>query len=608
MTTVPDVFHADRVPIPLAHALARLHIAKKGPGPTEAMRRVSVEHRELQGFRPLSRSLEWELSEVYWMSRGVLPFVESEVPFAVNNSGRLSEAAAALLYANCQEREPEGSITVLEVGAGTALFARYFLDAFRAICAQEQRSYYDRLSYIVSDRSPRAVEQWMERDLFGDHSAHVIAGVCDGRDVAALRTLNGKAVVLEHVRAVFCNYVLDVLPSTIVRRNVQGVEELQIRTHLSDDRALLAQYTRLDFGEILRLVESADPADRIRLAPLLSLFDLEAAFGPCEEEARRYAGEALELSTDTGPIIVNHGALACLDACLERLQPEGFVLVNDYGPVRLEQVPEQAASQRFGATSAIGINFPLVERYFGRRGCSVVAPGEDGGEAIHARLLVKSDLQRTVEAFHNRFDERARHHYDVPIDEARRHLAAGQKGEALERYRTAIERNPRDWQVVGEAAEFVGLHLQDYAAGLELARSALAINPWYSTWLWNVLGDCLFCLERFDDAHEAYLQAHRIDPRDARTNLNLSYTYTQFGAHDEALGAIAVALANDVRHVFRMRLLEKQQQVLNAVSGRWLGEQERLSRRADRLRSVPGLATEPPPTSASPGPRAQSRA
>ena len=87
MTTVPDVFHADRVPIPLAHALARLHIAKKGPGPTEAMRRVSVEHRELQGFRPLSRSLEWELSEVYWMSRGVLPFVESEVPFAVNNSG-----------------------------------------------------------------------------------------------------------------------------------------------------------------------------------------------------------------------------------------------------------------------------------------------------------------------------------------------------------------------------------------------------------------------------------------------------------------------------------------------------------------------------------------
>ena len=143
---------------------------------------------------------------------------------------------------------------------------------------------------------------------------------------------------------------------------------------------------------------------------------------------------------------------------------------------------------------------------------------------------------------------------------------------------------------------------------MELARSALAINPWYSTWLWNVLGDCLFCLERFDDAHEAYLQAHRIDPRDARTNLNLSYTYTQFGAHDEALGAIAVALANDVRHVFRMRLLEKQQQVLNAVSGRWLGEQERLSRRADRLRSVPGLATEPPPTSASPGPRAQSRA
>jgi len=46
---------------------------------------------------------------------------------------------------------------------------------------------------------------------------------------------------------------------------------------------------------------------------------------------------------------------------------------------------------------------------------------------------------------------------------------------------------------------------------------------------------------------------------------------------------VAVALAADVRGLYRQRLLEKQHQILGAISGRWLGEQERLARRAERM-------------------------
>jgi hypothetical protein len=50
------------------------------------------------------------------------------VPFVVNNNGRLSETAAALLFENCLEPgPPDGRIAVLEPAAGTGLFARYFL-------------------------------------------------------------------------------------------------------------------------------------------------------------------------------------------------------------------------------------------------------------------------------------------------------------------------------------------------------------------------------------------------------------------------------------------------------------------------------------------------
>jgi hypothetical protein len=63
----------------------------------------------------------------------------------------------------------------------------------------------------------------------------------------------------------------------------------------------------------------------------------------------------------------------------------------------------------------------------------------------------------------------------------------------------------------------------------------------------------------------------------------LAYTHFEFGAYDQALQALTTALAADTRGLFRARLLEKQHQVLSAISGRWQGEQERLARRADRL-------------------------
>ena len=61
---------------------------------------VRVPSRVVEEFRPVSESLEWRLAGVHWRRAGVLAFAENEVPFVVNNSGRLSEAAARLLLAS----------------------------------------------------------------------------------------------------------------------------------------------------------------------------------------------------------------------------------------------------------------------------------------------------------------------------------------------------------------------------------------------------------------------------------------------------------------------------------------------------------------------------
>jgi tetratricopeptide (TPR) repeat protein len=169
------------------------------------------------------------------------------------------------------------------------------------------------------------------------------------------------------------------------------------------------------------------------------------------------------------------------------------------------------------------------------------------------------------------------------VEEARRHAAAGRVNEALASYRVALSRSRLDWALVGEVAEIVNNQARDHQAALELAHAALDLNPHYSAWLWNVLGDALYCLQRYAEAHEAYLQAERIDPRDGRTNLNLSYTHLQSGNLSSALEVICRGLDADVRGVYRDRLLDKQRQVLAAASDRWAAEQERMIRRNQRF-------------------------
>ena len=237
------------LPLPLEYAFEKMRLVPSQEG-AEAIRDVVPSNLLLQDFRPITECLEWELSDLYWGSDGVGAFVGSGVPFLINNSGRLSEDIASLLFASCCEHRPQGALQILELGAGIGLFARYVLDAFQRICQQENADFYERLRYFVSDRSRRSVEQWVERDLFALHRDHVVLGTCDARAPRLFRELDGRPYALGDLRPVVCNYVLDVLPCAVVRRGASGTEELCVRTHLIDDPALLSQSTRLDVDAI----------------------------------------------------------------------------------------------------------------------------------------------------------------------------------------------------------------------------------------------------------------------------------------------------------------------------------------------------------------------
>jgi len=571
---------SDRIPHPVKDVFQRLKLRVSETSLENSLGKTTATQKIIQEFRPISQSLEWDLARLHWSKAGLLPFVENSVPFIINNSGRLSELAAAVLFNSCEESHSE-KIQLLELGAGTGLFARYFLDAFKSACEQEGRDYYDRLLFYVTDYSPTTIIQWTERDIFAEHSDHVFMGVCDGLKPQTVRGASGSLVKISGLKAIYCNYMLDILPTTMIRPGKNGYEELRIRTQLNANSDIVAQYTPLTLDQLHEIVGSNNTEQLSQLIPLLEVFEYEIKYFPINSTDIPYGKEAIEFGEKLERVLVNYGAIDCIAQCKKLLSIDGFILINDYGPVKPEQLNEWSLSQRFGATVANGLNFPLFDHIFKD---DVLAPIECQDVPVQARLISCGKYtSSTRDSFLERFGKDAHDYYEFDLVEARAHRDAGRKDDALKCYKSALAHNLKDWYVIGEIGEYLTVQLQDYIAGVELLQHAILMNPWYSTWLWNVLGDGLFCMEKFTEAHEAYLQAQRIDPNDVRVNLNLAYTYYQDGLYDEALSAIAKGLSHDVRSHYRDRLLEKQQQILAAISGKWLGEQERLVNRNHRL-------------------------
>lgn len=116
----------------------------------------------LEDFQPVGAHLDWRLSEHYWATRGVLAFAENRVPHLINNSGQLSTRIARVVLAACEETPPEARWSIIELGAGSALFAKLFLDTSRRL-AVARKMWESRWTNPVGETSfgsTRGRAQW----------------------------------------------------------------------------------------------------------------------------------------------------------------------------------------------------------------------------------------------------------------------------------------------------------------------------------------------------------------------------------------------------------------------------------------------------------------
>jgi len=525
----------------------------------------------IQDFVPLAESLEWQLGQEYLRQRGNKAFLSdaTPVPFVINNDGTLSRNAAEVLFANLLDAEQEGTlekdIFVLELGIGVGLFARYFLDAFRELCQEHKKDFYDRLCYIAADRSEQMLLDVCRHGVLAEHPGRYCLRLVDamkpGDELLQDAMLEGQ----KPLRVVFLNYLLDCLPAAVLEigsdTETEPVKQLCVRTCVARN-VRLEDYTDLTAEMLAQRAKVNDDAAQRELLEVFGLFASEYDYRPVDVTKLPLGPFAVEFGrTKTKKLLHSYGAIQSLERLLELVRDDGFILANDYGQTQLS-VKDDFEHQRFSLATFVGVNFSLLKGYFGDGGrCQYLEPYSESG-SIHSRLLGRKPSYHTGLRFQERFSQDAAAKLQEPITKARECLRVGRFELASSLYQEAMRLQPGNWVLLSEVAQFLIFSLRDVRAGIDLAKVALSLNPTCSSELWNVLGDGLFEFGRYPEARSAYLKALDVNGSDVRARYNLAWVYQREKNFPPALAILAEALSLDKMGQYRERLLQKQSEVV----------------------------------------------
>ena len=530
----------------------------------------------LQELRPLADSLDWELGQVAWSRRASRAFLADRVPFAATSDGWLARNAASLLFTALAEADARASLppvlSVLELGAGLGLFARGFLAAFRDLCRAQGADYYDRLRYLVTDKSKRMLDDLRRSGVLDDHP-----GRWELRCVDAIRAPDGLDGPFH---AVFMNYVLDSLPATVLHFGKSELRELCVETRLAR-KGDLADYTDMPLDEILRRARSGSADERATLADVHDLLIADFRFLPTSVDRVPYGHAVVGLVEPGQYVLHNHGALRCLGHFLPTLQPDGFILIADYGQADGIGSDQPWQPQRFGPSLAIGLNFPLLATCCREElACECLGPASDPG-SLRCRLVAPRLGEPLARRFRRLFDGDAFAREHEPLTRARACIENGDRDGATRAFADAVRRQSPNWSLLDEIACFMVYTAADYPRGLDLAALTLEINPVCPD-PWNTYADALYYLGRFAEARAAIDEALRRNPESPRALLTLAYVHAALRDHAAALRAVADGLRCDRDGSYQDKLLGQQKAILGALTTRRGQRRTALAPRADR--------------------------
>ena len=312
----------------------------------------------LEEFGPIWNSARLRLGRASWGTSGLEPFLTHAVPYTGTSSGRLSEDAVRVFLASAGQRD---DYRVLELGAGSGVFAKLFLDHLRNLAPDV----YDRTTYVVTDASQTMLAAQDAHALLDPHTARVERYVLDATcDIPPTGDFD----------AVLGTYVLDSLPFDLLAVKDGRVWRKEACTAVEGSVCD-------DPGGLIAALRDDDPAALAEwqwIAPHLALQTRHT------EVNRAELSFGNSLPTDTGaetmPYVHCYGALACIEASLRALRPGGVAIFSDYGHLAPLPRYEFLEFQTYGNSVAVGVNFfQLTAAFENWTGAVLYRPAKDAG-------------------------------------------------------------------------------------------------------------------------------------------------------------------------------------------------------------------------------------
>jgi len=529
--------------------------------PLKLVARGALKGHPVEDFQPLWNSAAMRIARSAWIDCGLEVFLRMDVPYGATSSGRLSEDAVQLLLETGPKKQP---CRFLEIGAGSGIFAKIFLDALKA----DAPDIYKTCTYVLTDGNAKMLESQAEYGVLADHANHIETRVFDA-------SAPWPDDFVGAFDGVFGSYILDSLPVDILSIGESGVRQLQARCALPErNEALETALKTPGFAHLTPFLPLAKTlrlqTRHIKSGPL----PFSDALPPAEGE-------------DT-PLIHCHGALACLENISKSLRPKGFAMLSDYGTLAPRDPSDQLEFQNFGASAALAVNFHQLDSWFANGPVAYLQPEAEEGQLI-TRVLYNGPPEDLSELVDLLFGEARQRALRLPVEAARDMLRGNMFEAARQLYSKAMALQPRNWPLAEEVAELLLIGAEDYEDAIALAEFGLSLNP-IGPNLHRIIAEARYQLSDFDGAQQAMSACLRLSGASPQALLLQAQIHQKKAAPKSALITIAKALGMDKEADQREALLRLQEDILVSIS---LTARDDLLNEVNRTRDLDALTLRP---------------
>ncbi|MEB3288193.1 MAG: hypothetical protein VKJ04_11915 [Vampirovibrionales bacterium] len=328
----------------------------------------------LDGPKPLSKSLLWQMQERYYSSQSVSAWNHT-VPFLVTNSTFIAEAYGDLLVAYLRDAlptlNPDAPVYIVEMSAGTGRFGFYLLrELQRKLDLWPTLADLD-IRYVMTDITGETIDFWQGHERL---KPFVDKGILD---FALFRPEQEKSLTLvnaektlsaedfQNPMLVIANYLFDTVRHDIFRAENGVLSEGRVSLALTPEAIATSGFLQsCDIADI----KIDDVETHVDYKPLPS-----TNYYPGESGRERNDILAAYCKSDNAfNFILPVGAFDCI-ANLEAISGGNFaIFTSDKGYTSVQEMSLRT-EHGFAAHGGFSypVNFDAINRYFRNRGASV---------------------------------------------------------------------------------------------------------------------------------------------------------------------------------------------------------------------------------------------